>query len=136
MRSIFLQEYDPDSDTTTVPPTTEKPPPEVEPETNTTPFKIPDLNIGAKTNDSLFKEEPKRKIYDLSGVDDTSLAEEQCERQIFEFLENSIFSILHSTHHNWSYRACVAHCYCFSCIVYFGKVKFCRRFGFFLNLEA
>ncbi|PAV85942.1 hypothetical protein WR25_23544 isoform D [Diploscapter pachys] len=112
-----LEEYDPDSDTTTVPPTTDKPPPEIESGT-TTPFKIPDLNIGANTNDSLFKEEPKRKVYDLNGTDDTSLDGGQCERQIFEFPENPIFSTLRYTHHNWSYCACIAHCYCCSCIVY------------------
>ncbi|CAI5438326.1 unnamed protein product [Caenorhabditis angaria] len=61
-----LQPYDEKSDTTTQPPTTTT----QLIETTSTEFKIPDIFVGSKTNDTLFKEEPRRDVYDLSKADD------------------------------------------------------------------
>ncbi|CAI2309920.1 unnamed protein product [Caenorhabditis sp. 36 PRJEB53466] len=61
-----LQPYDEKADTTTAPTTTTT----SAVEETTTEFKIPDILVGSKTNDTLFKEEPRRDVYDLSKTDD------------------------------------------------------------------
>ncbi|CAI70413.1 eLRR (extracellular Leucine-Rich Repeat) ONly [Caenorhabditis elegans] len=61
-----FQPYDEKSDTTTAPSTTTT----STVEETTTELKIPDLLVGSRTNDTLFKEEPRRDVYDLSKTDD------------------------------------------------------------------
>ncbi|CAB3408274.1 unnamed protein product [Caenorhabditis bovis] len=64
-----FQPYDESIDTTTTTTTTTTEASAVE--ESTTALKIPDLFVGGKTNDTLFKEEPRRDVYDLSKTDDT-----------------------------------------------------------------
>lgn len=61
-----FQPYDEKSDTTTPPSTTTT----SAVEETTTEFKIPDILVGNKTSDVLFKEEPRRDVYDISKTDD------------------------------------------------------------------
>ncbi|CAP21741.2 Protein CBR-LRON-9 [Caenorhabditis briggsae] len=61
-----FQPYDEQSDTTTAPTTTTT----AVVEETTTELKIPDILVGSKTNDTLFKEEPRREVYDISKTDD------------------------------------------------------------------
>ncbi|ETN73863.1 hypothetical protein NECAME_13372 [Necator americanus] len=44
-----------------------------------TPFTLPDIFVGSKTNETLFKEEPRREVYDLNKVNDPKGAKEQPE---------------------------------------------------------
>ncbi|KAK6033864.1 hypothetical protein COOONC_28630, partial [Cooperia oncophora] len=71
-----LQPYDEKLDTTTplMTSTTES---RVTAAEETTPFTLPDLFVGAKTNDTLFKEEPRREVYDLNKANDPKNAMEQ-----------------------------------------------------------
>lgn len=39
----------------------------------------PDLFVGSKTNETLFKEEPRREVYDLNKANDPKDAMEQQE---------------------------------------------------------
>ncbi|CAI4224326.1 unnamed protein product [Auanema sp. JU1783] len=61
-----LQPYDEATDTTTQPPTTTA---GEEIEESTTPFTIPDFFVGVKDNVTLFKEEPRREVYDINQFD-------------------------------------------------------------------
>ncbi|KHJ74817.1 hypothetical protein OESDEN_25567, partial [Oesophagostomum dentatum] len=76
--STLLQPYDEKLDTTTALPTTT---PEAQSTTEeiTTPFTLPDLLIGSKTNETLFKEEPRRDVYDLNKANDPKHAMEEHE---------------------------------------------------------
>ncbi|PIO71389.1 leucine Rich repeat-containing domain protein [Teladorsagia circumcincta] len=73
-----LQPYDEKLDTTTPLMTTTVASMTTTPEDTTT-FIIPDLFVGAKTNDTLFKEEPRREVYDLNKANDPKGAMEQQE---------------------------------------------------------
>ncbi|KIH64271.1 leucine Rich repeat-containing domain protein [Ancylostoma duodenale] len=68
--------YDEKLDTTTALPTTTS---EAEPTTpeNTTPLTLPNLFVGARTNETLFKEEPRREVYDINKANDPKDAMEQ-----------------------------------------------------------
>ncbi|KAK6726739.1 hypothetical protein RB195_004826 [Necator americanus] len=66
------------SDTTTMLPTTTPESESTTPEI-VTPFTLPDIFVGSKTNETLFKEEPRREVYDLNKVNDPKGAKEQPE---------------------------------------------------------
>ncbi|CAJ0593309.1 unnamed protein product [Cylicocyclus nassatus] len=74
--STLLQPYDEKLDTTTALPTTTT---EAEPTTTeiTTPFTLPNLFVGTKTNETLFKEEPRQDVYDINKANDPKDAMEE-----------------------------------------------------------
>ncbi|VDO79916.1 unnamed protein product [Heligmosomoides polygyrus] len=73
-----FQPYDEKLDTTTAPSTTTVEAGSTTEEV-TTPFSLPDLFVGSKTNETLFKEEPRREVYDLNKANDPKDAMEQQE---------------------------------------------------------
>ncbi|EPB74968.1 leucine Rich repeat-containing domain protein [Ancylostoma ceylanicum] len=68
--------YDEKLDTTTGLPTT-TPESELTTPEVTTPFTLPNLFVGARTNETLFKEEPRREVYDINKANDPKDAMEQ-----------------------------------------------------------
>ncbi|EYC24707.1 hypothetical protein Y032_0013g2065 [Ancylostoma ceylanicum] len=74
--SNLLQPYDEKLDTTTGLPTT-TPESELTTPEVTTPFTLPNLFVGARTNETLFKEEPRREVYDINKANDPKDAMEQ-----------------------------------------------------------
>ncbi|KAK5976340.1 Leucine Rich repeat-containing domain protein, partial [Trichostrongylus colubriformis] len=82
-----LQPYDEKLDTTTSLQTTTVAASTIA-EEDTTPFTLPDLFVGSKTNDTLFKEEPRREVYDLNKANDPNKAMEQQEGIASTYIHN------------------------------------------------
>nr|CDJ80861.1 Leucine-rich repeat domain containing protein [Haemonchus contortus] len=78
VNSTELQPYDEKLDTTTSVQTTTIAASMTTAE-DTTPFTLPDLFVGTKTNDTLFKEEPRRELYELNTANDPKNAMKEQE---------------------------------------------------------